>query len=292
MIGSMTGFGKGVAEGEVGRAIVEIQSVNGRYGDVVVHIPRSLSELEARIKERVLSVFSRGRINVTVTLQSNAPEQGLPVLKAEVLAAYLKGIEDIRARGELSGEVDVMQVAKLPHMFAFEVPEIDVAALWDAVSDALDQALSACRAMRWAEGEKLARDFRERIGVIENLIAQVEALAPGRVEAIRKRLEEKLARFTMPEQVDENRLMMEIALLAERSDITEECVRFHSHNAQFLDMLDREEAVGRRLNFLLQEMLREANTMGAKAGDADIAHVVVAIKEEIEKLKEQVQNIE
>ena len=292
MIGSMTGFGKGVAEGEVGRAIVEVQSVNGRYGDVVVHIPRSLSELESRIKERVLSVFSRGRINVVVTLQSNVPEQGLPVLKAEVLTAYLKGMEDIRARGELSGEVDVMQVAKLPHMFAFEVPEIDVAALWDAVSDALDQALSACRAMRWAEGEKLARDFRERIGVIENLIAQVEALAPGRVEAIRKRLEEKLARFTMPEQVDENRLMMEIALLAERSDITEECVRFHSHNAQFLDMLDRGETVGRRLNFLLQEMLREANTMGAKAGDADIAHAVVAIKEEIEKLKEQVQNIE
>ena len=292
MIGSMTGFGKGVAEGEVGRVIVEIQSVNGRYGDVVARIPRSLSELESRIKERVLSVFSRGRINVIVTLQSNVPEQGLPVLKAEVLTAYLKGIEDIRARGELSGEVDAMQVAQLPHMFVFEIPEIDVAALWDAVSDALDQALAACRAMRWAEGEKLAEDFRERIGVIENLLAQVEALAPGRVEAIRKRLEEKLARLTVPEQVDENRLVMEIALLAERSDITEECVRFHSHNAQFLDMINREEAVGRRLNFLLQEMLREANTMGAKAGDADIAHAVVAIKEEIEKLKEQVQNIE
>lgn len=292
MIGSMTGFGKGVAEGEVGRAIVEIQSVNGRYGDVIVHIPRSLSELEPRIKERVLSVFSRGRINVNVTLQNSAPEQGLPVFKAEVLAAYLKGIEDIRAQGDLPGEVDVMRVAQLPHVFAFEVPEIDVDALWDAVSDALDQALSACRAMRSAEGEKLAEDLRERIGAIENLLAQIEALAPGRVEAIRKRLEEKVARFTMPKQVDENRLTMEIALLAERSDITEECVRFHSHNAQFLDMLTREEAVGRRLNFLLQEMLREANTMGSKAGDADIAHVVVGIKEEIEKLKEQVQNIE
>ena len=292
MIGSMTGFGKGVAEGAVGRAIVEIQSVNGRYGDVIVHIPRSLSELEPRIKERVLSVFSRGRINVIVTLQNSAPEQGLPVFKAEVLAAYLKGIEDIRAQGDLPGEVDVMRVAQLPHVFAFEVPEIDVDALWDAVSDALDQALSACRVMRSAEGEKLAEDLRERIGAIENLLAQVKALAPGRVEAIRKRLEEKVARFTMPKQVDENRLTMEIALLAERSDITEECVRFHSHNAQFLDMLNRKEAVGRRLNFLLQEMLREANTMGSKAGDADIAHVVVGIKEEIEKLKEQVQNIE
>ena len=292
MIGSMTGFGKGVAEGEVGRVIVEVRSVNGRYGDVMVHMPRSLSELEPRIKERVLSVFSRGRITVSVTLQGNAPEQGLPVLKTAVLAAYLKGIEGIRMQGNLSGEVNVMQVAQLPHLFAFEVPEINVDALWDAMSAALDQALSACRAMRLAEGEKLAEDFRERIAAIENLLAQVEALAPGRAEAVRKRLEEKLARFTMPEQVDENRLMMEIALLAERSDITEECVRFHSHNAQFLDMLDRGEAVGRRLNFLLQEMLREASTMGSKAGDADIAHVVVAIKEEIEKLKEQVQNIE
>ena len=292
MIGSMTGFGKGVAEGEVGRVIVEVRSVNGRYGDVMVHMPRSLSELEPRIKERVLSVFSRGRITVSVTLQGNAPEQGLPVLKTAVLAAYLKGIEGIRMQGNLSGEVNVMQVAQLPHLFAFEVPEINVDALWDAMSAALDQALSACRAMRLAEGEKLAEDFRERIAAIENLLAQVEALAPGRAEAVRKRLEEKLARFTMPEQVDENRLMMEIALLAERSDITEECVRFHSHNAQFLDMLNRGEAVGRRLNFLLQEMLREASTMGSKAGDADIAHVVVAIKEEIEKLKEQVQNIE
>ena len=292
MIGSMTGFGKGVAEGEVGRVNVEVRSVNGRYGDVMVHMPRSLSELEPRIKERVLSVFSRGRITVSVTLQGNAPEQGLPVLKTAVLAAYLKGIEGIRMQGNLSGEVNVMQVAQLPHLFAFEVPEINVDALWDAMSAALDQALSACRAMRLAEGEKLAEDFRERIAAIENLLAQVEALAPGRAEAVRKRLEEKLARFTMPEQVDENRLMMEIALLAERSDITEECVRFHSHNAQFLDMLDRGEAVGRRLNFLLQEMLREASTMGSKAGDADIAHVVVAIKEEIEKLKEQVQNIE
>ncbi len=292
MIGSMTGFGKGVAEGEVGRVNVEVRSVNGRYGDVMVHMPRSLSELEPRIKERVLSVFSRGRITVSVTLQGNAPEQGLPVLKTAVLAAYLKGIEGIRMQGNLSGEVNVMQVAQLPHLFAFEVPEINVDALWDAMSAALDQALSACRAMRLAEGEKLAEDFRERIAAIENLLAQVEALAPGRAEAVRKRLEEKLARFTMPEQVDENRLMMEIALLAERSDITEECVRFHSHNAQFLDMLDRGEEVGRRLNFLLQEMLREASTMGSKAGDADIAHVVVAIKEEIEKLKEQVQNIE
>ena len=163
MIGSMTGFGKGVADGEVGRVIVEVQSLNGKYGDVVVHLPYSLPELESRIKARVLSVFSRGRINVIVTLQSNVPEQGLPVLKTEVLAAYLKGIEDIRAQAELAGEVDVMQVAQLPQTFVFEVPEINVAALWAAVADALAQALCACRTMRLAEGEKLVQDWQAHV---------------------------------------------------------------------------------------------------------------------------------
>ncbi|MYF16900.1 MAG: YicC family protein, partial [Gemmatimonadetes bacterium] len=290
MIASMTGFGKGVAEGEVGRVIVEMRSVNGRYGDVMVRMPRSLSELESRIKERVLSVFTRGRLDVSITLQDAASEQGLPVLKPEVLAAYLKGIEEIRA--DISGEIDLMQIAQLPQLFTFEVPELDSEALWKVVSVALCQALDACRAMCLAEGEKLARDLRTRISVLDEFLQRVEALAPERVETVRTRLEEKLAQLLTPEQIDESRLLMEIALLADRSDITEECVRFHSHNAQFLGMLDRSEAVGRRLNFLLQEMLREANTMGSKAGDATIAHVVVDIKEEIEKLKEQVQNIE
>lgn len=290
MIASMTGFGKGVAEGEVGRVIVEMRSVNGRYGDVMVRMPRSLSELESRIKERVLSVFTRGRLDVSITLQGTASEQGLPVLKPEVLSAYLKGIEEIRA--DISGDIDLMQIAQLPQIFAFEIPELDSEALWKVVSVALSQAIDACRAMCLAEGEKLARDLHTRILVLNKFLQRVEELAPERVETVRTRLEEKLAQLLTPEQIDESRLLMEIALLADRSDITEECVRFHSHNAQFLGMLDRSEAVGRRLNFLLQEMLREANTMGSKAGDATIAHVVVDIKEEIEKLKEQVQNIE
>jgi uncharacterized protein (TIGR00255 family) len=146
--------------------------------------------------------------------------------------------------------------------------------------------------MRCVEGKKLAEDFTARIETLQGLIARVEELAPARVESAKKRLEEKLDAMLAPEAIDQNRLMMEVAILAERSDITEECVRFHSHNAQFLDTLERDEAVGRRLNFLLQEMLREANTIGSKAGSAEIAHLVVEMKEEIEKLKEQVLNVE
>jgi len=292
MIASMTGFGKGVAEGKVGRVTVEVRSVNGRYGDVMVHMPRSLSELEPRIKEQVLAVFSRGRLDVSVTLQGSQSEQGLPVLKPDVLAAYLKGVDAIRSQTQISGDLDLMQLAQLPQLFSFEVPDLDFDALWETISIALGKAVDACLAMRLAEGEKIAVDFRARIDQLGVFLEKVETLAPGRVDTVRKRLQEKLEQLLTPEQVDESRLLMEIAVLAERSDITEETVRFHSHNAQFLEMLEKEESVGRGLNFLLQEMLREANTIGSKAGDATIAHVVVDIKEELEKLKEQVQNIE
>ena len=178
MIASMTGFGKGVAEGEVGRVIVEIRSVNGRYGDVMVRMPRSLSELEPRIKERVLSVFTRGRLDVSITLQGTASEQGLPVLKPEVLSAYLKGIKEIRA--DISGDIDLMQIAQLPQIFAFEIPELDSGALWKVVSAALSQAIDACRAMCLAEGEKLACDLRTRITLLDEFLQRVETLAPER----------------------------------------------------------------------------------------------------------------
>lgn len=292
MIASMTGFGKGIAEGEGGQVSVEVRSVNGRYGDVTIHMPRTLSELEPRIKECVLGQFSRGRVDVSVSFLGAISEQGVPVLKPEVAMAYKRGLEAIRDQVGISGTIDLMRLAAMPQVFAFESSQSDFETLWLLVQKALQRAIDGCLSMRVAEGKKLTEDFTKRIAYLEQLIDKVEGLAPGRVEMVRKRLREKLDQLLTPEQVDENRLMMEIALLAERSDITEECVRFRSHNAQFLDMLAREEAVGRRLNFLLQEMLREANTIGSKAGDAGIAHVVVDIKEEIEKLKEQVQNIE
>lgn len=289
---SMTGFGRGEAEANGYRASIEVRSVNGRYGDVSVHLSRTLAELEPRIKEVVLSTISRGHVSVSVTLKGEEVERGIPVLNLGILDAYQEGLEVLKARMGLSGKVDLMQVAMLPNIFEFETKAPDLEALWAVVELACQAAVSQCQAMRCVEGEKLAQDLVGRIDALETLVHRVEALAPGRVEAVRKKLEEKLQEFLTPEQVDENRLLMEIALLAERSDITEEYVRFHSHNAQFLQTLGRDEVVGRRLNFLLQEMLREANTIGSKAGDAEIAHLVVEMKEEIEKLKEQVQNIE
>ncbi|MCZ6631918.1 MAG: YicC family protein [bacterium] len=292
MIASMTGFGKGETEAGEYRASVEVRSVNGRYGDVVVHISRSLSELESRIKSAVLETVSRGRVDVSVNVEGQQTEQGRPVLNLDVVDAYGEVLAVLKERLQLSGEADLAAVVTLPHLFNFESQGLDLDAVWEAIAPAIQEAVSGCLNMRKAEGKKLAEDFVARIGILEDLLQQVEALAPERVVTIRQKLEDKLAMLLTPEQVDENRLLMEISILAERSDVTEECVRFYSHNAQFLETMKRNEAVGRRLNFLLQEMLREANTIGSKAGDAEIAHLVVEMKEEIEKLKEQVQNIE
>ena len=291
MIASMTGFGKSNVEADGNRASVEVRTVNGRYGDVSMHMPRYLTELEPKIKELILSTVSRGRVDVSISFQNERSAQGVPVLNEPVVDAYLNEIKKLSDRG-IAGEPTVASVAALPSAFTFETSELDPKDVWPLLESACQDAVDDCQRMRREEGAKLAVDFRARIETLKDLIEKVEKLAPTRVESAKKRLEEKLEALLTPESLDQNRLTMEIAILAERSDITEECVRFHSHNAQFLDTLQREEVVGRRLNFLLQEMLREANTIGSKAGSADIAHLVVEMKEEIEKLKEQVLNVE
>lgn len=291
MLASMTGFGKAEVETDGIRASIEVRTVNGRYGDVSFHLPRYLSALEPKIKDLVLSTFSRGRIDVSIAIQNDGVGQGIPTLNEAVVEAYVLELAKLSAKG-IGGEATVASVAALPNAFSFEMPEMDADDVWQALEPACRAAVDECQRMRRAEGDKLASDFKARIGTLDGLIGKVEALAPTRVETARQRLAEKLEALLAPESVDQNRLMMEIAILADRSDITEECVRFHSHNEQFLETLDRDEAVGRRLNFLLQEMLREANTIGSKAGNAEIAHHVVEMKEEIEKMKEQVLNIE
>ena len=291
MPASMTGFGKAQVEATGLRASVEVRTVNGKYGDVSIHLPRYLSELESPIKDLVLSTISRGRVDVSITLQNEQGSQGAPKLNDAVVDAYISELRKLNERG-VEGELTLATVAGLPSVFSFEIVETHLDSVWEILAPVCQEAVAECQNMRRVEGEKLAKDFRKRIQILNELIVKVELLAPSRVESARKRLEEKLQDFLTPEVVDQGRLMMEIAILAERSDITEECVRFHSHNEQFLETLERDESVGRRLNFLLQEMLREANTIGSKAGNADIAHLVVEMKEEIEKLKEQALNVE
>jgi len=291
MIKSMTGFGRGEAEREGVTVTVEAISVNNRFCDVAVRMPRSFSEMESKLAEKVRARIRRGRVNLSVTCKEAAVGEKALEVNVELARVYRDMLSELQKELDLDGSVDVHLIASLPDVFKYEPKEVASEHIWALVSEASDAALDALDEMRRAEGERLYDDFVERIGGLEELLHQIEESAPERVVRLRDRLREQVARL-LTEQVDEQRLAMEIALFAERSDVTEECVRFHSHDQQFLTALEAGEAVGRKLNFLLQEMNREANTIGAKANDATISHFVVAIKEEIEKLREQVQNVE
>jgi len=210
--------------------------------------------------------------------------------EAKGIQSYVLGTSRLREIAGLVQDPDWATWVRLPGLFTMEAISVEEEVA-ELVVDALDQALEELQSMRRVEGRALARDLRARVARIEERLARVEELASVQGDRIRERLEERVAALLEPGQVPEERLAMEIALIAERSDITEETVRFRSHDAQFIETLDRGGEVGRRLTFLLQEMNREANTLSSKAGDAEILHLAVELKEEVEKLREQVQNL-
>jgi uncharacterized protein (TIGR00255 family) len=292
MVLSMTGFGTATVEEDGNRATVEIQSLNSRYAEISVRCGKSLVDLESRIRSLVQKRIERGKVIVSVTWEST--ENILDRLSANVdlAKAYRDALIRLKDELHLSGEVDLSLMVNLPDLFKAETESADIDRAWSVIERACLAALDRHTVMRRTEGDALARDMTQRIGFIEGTLQKIITLAPLHIETYRKKLAERLETLLPSKAIDETRLTMEVALLAERCDITEECIRFQSHNAQFLAAINGDEAAGRRLNFLLQEMGREANTIGAKADDAEISHLTVIIKEELEKLREQVQNIE
>jgi len=292
MIKSMTGFGRGEVTENGYQAVVEIRSLNGRFCDVSVRLPRNLSELEPRITERVQARIVRGRVSVTVSWNDPEGEHRTFLFNADLARAYRDGLLDLQRQLNVPGEIDIRLLSGMPDVIAYEVEKVDIESAWAIMVKACDTALDQLEQMRQAEGATLSQYLIKRIGVLEKQIEEIQARAPRGVEHARDRLQKRLQELLHVEYVDEQRLAMEVALIAERSDVTEECERFRSHNTQFLEMLNNEKSAGRQLNFLLQEMNREANTIASKTNDADISHIAIRIKEEIEKLREQIQNIE
>lgn len=292
MVKSMTGFGRGEVTGDGHQAVVEIRSVNGRFCDVSIRLPRNLSELEPRITERIQARIVRGRVSVTVNWNDLDGEHRNLSLRTDLARVYRDSLLDLQRQLNVPGEIDIQLIAGMPDVIAYEIGKVDAEFAWAILVGACDAALDQLEQMRRSEGALLSRYLIERIGVLEQQIEDIEARTPRCVEQARDRLQERLQKLLQVEYVDEQRLAMEVALIAERSDVTEECERFRSHTAQCLEALNTGESVGRRLNFLLQEMHREANTLGSKANDAGISHIVIRVKEEIEKLREQIQNIE
>lgn len=289
----MTGYGRRDT-GEAGsRLTLEIRSLNNRYLDIQVKIPRGLAVLEPRVKKTVQDRFSRGRFDVSIA-RSNGQEKNATLAVDEALAGQYVGIfRDLKTRFGLSGEVDLPLLAGMQNLITFTEVKEDTEVLWQVLSEGLSQALDDLDRMRAEEGAALVQDIKARLTNIEGAIQAIRVQAPVTVENARKRMADTLSRI-LNEQPDPVRLAQEIAVLAERTDVTEELTRLDSHLTQFHALLHGSagEAVGRKLDFMLQEIGREVNTIASKAMDAQISLDVVHIKAELEKIREQVQNIE
>ena len=292
MVRSMTGFGRG--ESVVGdrRITVEIRSVNYRSFEISTRLPHGLATLEHRVRERVQGRISRGKVHLGVSFNGTAASTASLRINDDVVQRYLEIFRDLKARFGLQGDPDVDDFIGLPEVLTREEEELSEEAAWALLEPPLNAALDDFDAMRAREGSALAVDLRERIRGIGEASDRIQQRGPEMLARVRDRLAERLAQLTKDTEYNRYRLEAEMTLLADRTDVTEECVRLRSHLTQCEEAFDGAETAGRRLNFLTQELNREANTIGSKCQDLEITRDVLFVKEEIEKIREQVQNIE
>lgn len=292
MVKSMTGYGR-AREMRNGRDItVEVRSVNNRYLDCTVKMPRAYIFAEDRMKARVQQAISRGKVDVFVTIDASAADAAVVAVNEPLARGYYDALTRLKTMFDLSGDITPEVLAKFPDVLAVTKAEEDVEAIAADICAVLDDALAAYNAMRAVEGEKLAADVAGRITTIEAVVGKVEERSPQTVAAYRQRLEAKMQEVLQSTTIDESRILTEAAIFADKIAVDEETVRLHSHIAQLQAMLVSGEPVGRKLDFLIQEVNRECNTIGSKCNDLTIAQDVVNMKAEVEKIREQVQNME
>jgi uncharacterized protein (TIGR00255 family) len=292
MLKSMTGFGRGEGETTLGKVFVESRSVNHRYCDINIKLPRRLAPFENRIKEMVRSEVSRGRIDVSLKL--DAAGEGKVQLNADLHLAdqYYKVLQTLKEKLRLQGDITLELLAGGKDIITAKEELEDVEPYWQEIATILKQSLREMDEMKRLEGESLAKDLQQRLEQIRQQLNDIKNQAPVRLNAYWDRLRERLQSFLEGNELDSTRFQQEVAFLAERIDITEEIVRAESHLNQLATLLLGRDPVGRKMDFLLQEIHREVNTISAKANDAEISQRVVEIKSELEKIREQVQNIE
>jgi len=294
MINSMTAFGRGQAENLKKRIVVEIRTLNHRFLDLHFRLPRRLQGLEDRLRQLLKSRIARGRVELNLEVTPLGESNRTLVLDRALLREAQEILDELRNCSQVHEDLRLEHFLRFPELVTVQEPITeDEESTWKVLSQALDQALTTVEAMRRAEGHNLATDLQQRLDVINRHLAAISAQAPEVPRLYRERLEARLTQMLPePALIDDNRLLQEVALLADRSDITEELTRLTSHLEQFRWTLASSGAVGRKLDFLLQEMNREINTIGSKANDLKISQAGVEIKNELERLREQVQNIE
>jgi uncharacterized protein (TIGR00255 family) len=290
----MTGFGRGEFQDNEHRLIVEIKAVNHRYNEIVIRMPKNLGPLEDKIRRSVSNVLVRGRIDIFITMDEYGQKKKTVRIDKELAIAYNKALKDLGDLFSVSVDDNIHQITKFPDVIKVEEVTEDILVLWPKLSQAVDVAVNNLMSMRLAEGLNIQQDLALRITTIEAYINIVEQRAPQVMveyrEKILGRMRELLA--TIGEEPDAGRILQETAIFADRTSITEELVRLKSHLTQFRTALNADDAVGRKLDFIVQEINRETNTIASKANDFNIANTVVEIKSEIEKVREQIQNIE
>jgi uncharacterized protein (TIGR00255 family) len=294
MIRSMTGYGRAEAV-LVGRKFtVEMKSVNHRYLEISLRLPVMLMSLEAEIKKRIGEQFSRGRIEAAfrVDAEGNAETGGRYALNLPLVRNYHALLSQMREELHLGDDITLAMMAGFRDVFVAADSVQDPAALWEGLATVLDDAVRTLTEMREREGESLRLDLTARLSLIAGFLERIAGRSPQVVRDYHKRLGDRVRELTGGMVVDEARLLQEVAMMAEKSDITEEIVRFRSHIGQFTDLLTGGDAAGRKIDFLIQEMGREVNTIGSKSSDAEISRDVIEIKSELAKLREQVQNLE
>ncbi len=295
----MTGFGRGEATSATDKggltATAEVRSVNSRFLETSVRLPRTMSEREFEVRELVRKSLERGKINVNVTITRGETASSVPLQVNEPLAmGYFDLLDRLRTVTGMTAEITLRDLTGFSDIFLSDETKTEAAAAeWHLAQEAVIKSLEALNGMRRQEGSELEKDLRKRITNLDEKVKEVEKLSSGTSEAEFAKLKQRVLELTQDVTiVNQDRLDMEIALIAERLDITEEIVRFRSHIKFFLEALTAPEPAGRKLNFLIQEMNREINTMGSKTNDPQVSHIVVGAKEEMEKIREQIQNVE
>ncbi len=292
LIKSMTGYGRAVETVGTRQFTVEVRSVNNRYLDCNIKLPRALSFGEETVKQAVKNSISRGKVDVFVTVHSENGVEAKVTLNPAVVEGYLAAMEQLAEQYPIRNDISVSLLSRMPEVFSVEKPEVDEQQLLSELMNVVEKALESYDAMRTTEGKALENDLRSRGATIEALVGQVEQGNAQTVIDYRLRLENKLKEVLASTTIDESRILTEAAIFADKVAVDEETVRLRRHLQQMYTMLSGGGAVGRKLDFLLQEMNREANTIGSKCTDVRLARIVVEIKAELEKIREQTQNIE
>ena len=289
---SMTAFGRGEAVADGYRFTVELRTLNHRFCDIRIKLPRRYTDFEEEIKRKLSSQFSRGRIEVNVVADETLDKVQHLTVDTELAETYKRLLLDLKDKLGIEAGLRLDTLLHFRDIFVFKEDEESRGQAWKVMETALDQGLKQCIHMRREEGSAIEADFNARLNQLETLGSEIESRAPLVVLDVRERLQKRIEELLGQGELDESRLAQEVAILAEKSDVTEELIRFKSHLQQFGNLLDASGPRGRQLEFVLQEMHREINTIGSKANDVEIGQIVIQIKTELERFREQLQNVE